>query len=223
MIPGLALLAVDMGKAMLVWTGAAFAVAGVAYATSAPGLLGKRADGRIGAVRLILLLPYFLFTWSRWLLERLVVRDDPWDEVAPGLFVGRWPAGMSLPPGIALVVDMTAELPAAASTRACDYLCLPCLDAAVPPRRPFAALARRIAAFRGRVYVHCALGHGRSATMATAVLLCRGVAPTVGEGIRMLRRARPRVRLGARQVAFLETLESELKDSPRAAEALGRA
>jgi len=192
------------------WGGAAFTTSGLAYATGAPWLLGKGTNGHIRTVAFVALLPYFLLTWTRWLLEWGVLRETAWDEVAPGLFLGRWPGGGRLPAEVGLVVDVTAELPAARIGRSREYTCLPTLDATAPEPRAFATLARRIALSSVPVYVHCALGHGRSATLAAAVLLLRGRASDVPEALGQLRAVRPRVRLEACQRRLLESFALDL-------------
>jgi protein-tyrosine phosphatase len=197
------------GWSLLLWPGAAFSLVGLAYLASAPGLLGKRPDGRIGLASLLAFLPYLLLIWGIWIARRLS-RENPWDEVAPGLFLGSWPASGRLPPGVAVVVDMTAEFPARSSVvLGHDYICLPTLDTGVPALGSFASVARRVAGSAAPVYVHCGVGHGRSALMAAAILLCRGVVRTQPEAIDVLRTARPRVRLGANQRLFLNAFETQ--------------
>jgi hypothetical protein len=199
---------------VLAWCGAAFSIAGVAHLASAPWLLGKGRDGGMNAASLLVLLPYFLVTWGRWQLEWWLSPENPWDEVAPGLFLGRWPGTSPLPPGVEIVVDMTAELPAPSwLVGACEYVSLPTLDTMAPDRARFAEVARRVAESHVPAYLHCALGHGRSATMAAAVLLSRRIAGTVPEALHRLRAARPRVRLEATQLRLLETYERELRDT----------
>ena len=199
---------------LLAWCGAAFSIAGVAHVTSAPWLLGKGRDGRMNAVSLLVLLPYFLVTWGRWQLEWWLSSEKPWDEVAPGLFLGRWPGRSRLPPRVEIVVDMTAELPAPSwLVGACEYVSLPTLDTTAPDRARFAEVARQVAESPVPAYIHCALGHGRSATMAAAVLLSRRIAGTVPEALHRLRAVRPRVRLEASQLRLLEVYERELRDA----------
>jgi protein-tyrosine phosphatase len=67
-------------------------------------------------------------------------------------------------------------------------------------------LSREIADWPGAVYIHCAVGHGRSATVAAAVLLARGLAANPREAVALLRRSRPLVRLTRVQRCVLERL-----------------
>ena len=54
------------------------------------------------------------------------------------------------------------------------------------------------------VLVHCAHGHGRSATVLAAVLIAEGQARGVDDAEGLLKAQRPRVRLNARQRAALK-------------------
>jgi protein-tyrosine phosphatase len=66
-----------------------------------------------------------------------------------------------------------------------------------------------IAAFPGRVYVHCAVGRGRSALVVAAVLLQRGVVKTPDEAREFLQAKRSVVRLNAEQRHFLAQYYSQ--------------
>lgn len=196
---------------VLAWWGVAFSIAGAAHVASAPWVLAKGREGGMGAASMLVLLPYFLVTWGRWQLEWWLSSENAWDEVAPGLFVGRWPGRSPLPPGVGLVVDMTAELPAPRwLVGAYEYVSLPTLDMSAPDRTRFAEVARLVAESPVPAYLHCAMGHGRSATMAAAVLLRRRVVKTIPEALDRLRAVRPRVRLEASQRRLLAAYEREL-------------
>ena len=54
----------------------------------------------------------------------------------------------------------------------------------------------------GRAFVHCAQGHGRTGLFALALLLRRGSVQTIEDGVGLLRRLRPAVRLNREQVEF---------------------
>jgi protein-tyrosine phosphatase len=85
------------------------------------------------------------------------------------------------------------------------YYCLPVLDNGCPTQAQLcegaAWLKENLA--RGPVYVHCAAGHGRSATVVIAYLLSVGTVRTVEEGFALLRSKRPRVYLNPDQRAGL--------------------
>jgi protein-tyrosine phosphatase len=101
-------------------------------------------------------------------------------------------------------VDLTAEFPEPRGVRTGrTYLCVPILDGAATDEQTLRELIDKIVAWPGGVYIHCAMGHGRSAMVAAAVLLARGLAVTAGEAEQSLRRGRPGVRLNRAQHALL--------------------
>lgn len=201
---------------LFAWSGLAFCVVGLAYFTSSPWLLGKRESGRIHRGVLLLLLPYFCAAWASWWVSRVSSRERPWDEITPGLFLGRWPALDGLPDRADLVVvDLTAEFPRASSIGPDrPYFCLPTLDTATPSVAAVAGVAERIAQSSSPTYVHCALGHGRSAALVAAILLRRGAVASVPEATALLRSVRPGVGLSRVQESVLEEVALRFRAHP---------
>ena len=114
-----------------------------------------------------------------------------------------------LPDGIELVVDLTAEFAMAKGiANGRDYICMPTLDTGAPGQEAFVSALRRISECDGGVFIHCASGHGRSAMLAAAVLIDKGIARTAEEAERILQQARPGIRLKPAQKAMLEDLAS---------------
>jgi protein-tyrosine phosphatase len=195
---------------LLLWPGLSFVLLGAAYAGLGPRLLGKRPDGRLAWWAMLLLFPYLLLTWGVWHLQRLLGREAACNEVAPGLWVGRRPFARELPPGVTLVVDLTAEFRAARGVGAGrTYLCLPTLDAGTPDERALRELAAQVAGWTGGVYIHCALGHGRSALLAAVVLMERGLAGDAKQAEALLRQARPGIGLKPAQRRLLRKMWAE--------------
>jgi hypothetical protein len=188
----------------LLWPALVCLAVAAGYLGVGPRVLGKRRDGTRPAFMHVLMLPYLGVAWLVWRLLRRRKRIEPYDRVAPGVLVARRLYPHELPPGVALVVDMTAEFDEPRGIReAAPYLAVPVLDGAVPSEADYLELVDRLAAVEGDVLVHCAAGHGRSATVAGGVLLRRGVARTVDEAVSMLERARPTVDLEPHQRAML--------------------
>jgi protein-tyrosine phosphatase len=193
---------------LLFWPATSFMLVGLGYLGLGARVFGKRGDGTLGMVALIVLAPFLLYTRVMWHMLRLVRREPACNEVAPGLYVGRWPRPGDLPPEVAIVVDMTAEFsPARGVCEGRRYVCLPTLDGSVPSLRHLARLVDEIAAADGPIYAHCAEGHGRSGMLATALVLRRGIAKSVDEAIDGLRAARPGIRLAAAQRALVAQLQ----------------
>ena len=180
---------------VLAWPALSAALLAVCYLLGAPGLLGKRPDGTRAVWAWLPFGPYLAFTLVVHHLARLLP-EPALDEVAPNLFVGRRVLAHELPAGIQRVVDLTAELhePRGVRQRA-HYRCLPTLDATVPDPAGLAALVEELARLEEPLFLHCAQGHGRSATLAAAILLRRGACADPDAAEALMRRARPGIRL----------------------------
>jgi protein-tyrosine phosphatase len=201
---------------LLCWPGASFLLVAAAYAGLGPRVFGKRRDGRLAWWAVVLLLPYLGLAWLVWYVQRSLSREPCCSPAAPGLWFGRRPYGHELPPGVSLVVDLTAEFPEPRGVRTGrTYLCAPILDGAATDEQTFRELIDKINAWPGGVYVHCAMGHGRSAMVAAAVLLARGLATTAGEAERLLRRVRSGVRLNRAQRVLLTAAAHRVAAGPR--------
>jgi protein-tyrosine phosphatase len=194
------------------WLGVSFGLVGSAYLGLGPRMLGKRSDGRIAWWAVLFFLPYLLPTWLVWHILRFSSREDCCNEIAPRLWLGRRPLAHELRPGTDLIVDLTSEF--TAPVRSADgrtYRCVPVLDGSVPMDAVFRQIAEEIAAWPGQVYIHCAMGHGRSATVAAAVLLLRGIAADPRESVALLRKARPGVGLGRVQRRMLDRFAAQAR------------
>ncbi|MDB5296041.1 MAG: hypothetical protein JWO31_2024, partial [Phycisphaerales bacterium] len=179
-----------------------------------PRLLGKRADGSFGPAAAVLHLPYLLLSLGVWHLAAAARGSRDASLVAPGLWVGRRPRPSDVPADVTTVVDLTAELPARRAVRRRGaYVAFPILDGHVPPTPALVALARRLAADPGVVYVHCAQGHGRAGLVAACVLVARGLAADPAGAVRLMRFARPKVRLTRSQSRRLKEVVAVLRPS----------
>lgn len=183
------------------WPTLSATVFGLAYAGLGPRAIGKQPGGRLHPALRLLHLPTLLLGSAVWHLQRVLGREAPLDEVAPGVWVGRWPYPSELPPEIGLVVDLTCEFsPHPEVLARCDYLALPTLDG-TPPTREQLTQVQQLRDHPGPILFHCAQGHGRSATCAALLLLARGIASSVEEAEALMRQARPGIRLKTAQRA----------------------
>ena len=184
---------------LLLWPALGFVLVAYAYARGRPGVFGTRADGRRAGWARVVFAPIGVWIELLSLLEGWTVREAPAHEVAPGLWVARRPTASNLPPGTRLVVDLTAEFRPYRGVRDLPHRFLPTLDATSPDLEAAGPLLEEIDATEGAVVIHCASGHGRSATLAAAVLLRRGLAADPDEAVAKLKAVRPGVRLSAGQ------------------------
>ncbi len=197
----------------LLWlnTGLACLGLGSGYARFGPRVMFKRDDGTMPAATYLIYWPYFVVSeFSFWAFKTLT-KEEPCHEIAPGLFHGRrlspGEEGILEARGIKGVLDLTSEF---AETRfmreAPAYLCLPLLDATAPTaeelEKGLAWLKENMS--KGPVYVHCALGHGRSTTLVAAYLLSVGSTRGIDETLAFIKSKRPGAKLHARQRRLLE-------------------
>jgi hypothetical protein len=149
---------------LLLWPAAALACVAGGYLWAGPGVMRKNAAGRQDWTATWLLAPYrFVAALSRrWFLAGL-----PAAEVLPGLWIGGYPS--ALPAPNCGVLDLCAEYPQALAVReGTPYRTVPMLDLVAPSEEELIAALAAVDDLRkqGPVLVHCALGLGRSATVA---------------------------------------------------------
>jgi hypothetical protein len=185
-----------------------FVLLAAAYAGAGPRLLLKRATGRRSVFAWLLFAPYFLLNALTFGLYRLLSREPAYVQIAPNLFFGRrLTAREAEAAGWVNILDLAAEFPAALVPAV--YRSLPILDATAPTENELRSAVEWIAAAvgSGPVYVHCALGHGRSACVVIAYLLSVRAVGTVAEGVQRLQSLRPGVRLHPPQLRLLRRFE----------------
>ncbi|MFT3921168.1 MAG: protein-tyrosine phosphatase family protein [Myxococcales bacterium] len=185
---------------ILVWPAFSLVIVAYGYLVAGPAVLGKQADGTLYWPHALLLMPYFSAAECAWYLVRVLGREDPWHEVARGLYLGRRVQHWELPARVGLVLDMTAEFVEPIEVRSDRvYVCVPALDASVPSVEALVSGIERVASFEGNIYVHCAAGHGRSAMAMAVLLVARGIAQDLDHAVDLMRQARPRVKLRTTQ------------------------
>ncbi len=180
----------------LLWPAAGLALVAAGYFGLGPGIFRKTAGQLPLSTRFVL----FLLLLGHRLNHRYYRRQcRPWDEVAPGVLVGRLltdaEAAVAVRQGVTTVLDLTAEFPEAAPFRALTYRNLPILDLTAPTQAQLHEAVAFIAteAAKGTVYIHCKAGFSRSAAVAGAYLLASGAAATVEDAVAHLRQARPSI------------------------------
>jgi len=197
----------------LLWLSAALIIVAFAWIRRGHEVFGKRPDGRRALTSTIILLPYLLLIWSTWRIALLASRESAYDRIDPGLLLGRRSRAHESVPCVDVIVDLTCEFsePSTLSRRD-GYICFPVIDGA-PPRdaEGWIELVQRIDWPERSVFVHCAQGHGRTATLAISMLLYAGRASTVDEALSLVRAARPGAGLGSAQRTFLMGVCARLK------------
>jgi hypothetical protein len=195
------------------WSGIAFIGIGLAYAGIGPRMLLKRSDGRLSPLSYLIYTPYFLLNEVSYWLVRWKKNFVPFTEITPGLLLGcrlRPGDARTLEPfGVSAVLDLTSEFTEPIFLRCREaYLCLPILDTCPPTWEQLTEGVAWIQEQRdaGRtVYVHCALGHGRSALFVMAYLIHTRAVSTE-KALAHVQEQRPGVCLSSSQASRLREI-----------------
>lgn len=187
------------------WLGACFFCVGSSYGFESTALFGKNAAGKMASVNRVFLLPYLFYTRFTWNILRYVIREDVFNELIPGVFIGRKTVAGELDKKINLIIDLTCEFEEAVEVKENrEYVCFQMLDGFVPRPEDLKKIAEMIKNYNGAIYIHCAQGHGRTGLVACAVVAAKGLAKTPKEALDFVISKRPKVRLNSIQRAFLE-------------------
>jgi len=199
----------------LVWTGISCGLVATAYWLNAPGIFGKRPDGRMGLLQATILLPYRLLAQTVWWINTRLSAEPAWHRVDDRLVVGRRLLNHEVPTGINAVLDLTCEFAETHRLRFLTYRCLPMLDASIPAIRPLLAAVQEAAAQPGTLYIHCAQGHGRTGMIAALVMAARTeLTPEVA--LARLQQIRPGIVLNRHQHELLGRMGPELVQARQA-------
>jgi diacylglycerol kinase (ATP) len=191
--------------------GIAFIGVGLAFMLKTPGMFMKADNGQLSFLSYLIFWPYLTVNYAFLRLYRFLSQENPIDEILPGLYLGRKlchaDKGRFTQVNINAVVDVTSEWSEARFIlKNYAYLCVPVLDMCAPTRQQLHEAVAWIKAQlkHGGVFVHCAAGHGRSATIVAAYLLHTKKVTRVQEAIDFIKNKRPKISLVQRQLAVLQ-------------------
>ena len=188
---------------ILLWPAASFALVGLAYVKLGPMIFGKDDNGRLAPFVVLVLLPYLLYLWTIWYLVRIFRRENAYDEICPDLVIGRRLLSFEVPERIEHVIDLTCEFNESKNMSDLNYYSFPILDGSTPDPTKFGQWLDQVVNLPGKKYIHCAEGHGRTGLFAAAYLVKSGRSESVDEALEVLKGARPLLRLGSKQLAYL--------------------
>jgi protein-tyrosine phosphatase len=180
----------------LLWPAAALGMTAAAYFGLGPGIF-RKSDGRLPLSTRFVLAPILIGHYLSLAFYRR--RCRAWDEVTPGVLLGRvlteLEAAEAVAHGVTAVLDLTAEFSEAEAFRKLRYRNLPILDLTAPTPEQLREAAAFIAneAALGTVYVHCKIGYSRSAAVVGAYLLETGQATTPEDAVALQRQVRPSI------------------------------
>ncbi len=185
-----------------------------------PRLL-KNSSGRRGIGSWMIFCPYFLLNEYLLWIHRNIGRELAFVEICPNLFLGRKLTAQEATYGIdnfdwVADLDLAAELSEVLPLRNLPgYRSLPLLDATAPtPQQMDDAINwLKQATADGAVYVHCALGHGRSACIVVAYLIATELVSTPEGGVQRLQELRCGVRLNSDQLKAVRRFQEGCKSA----------
>ena len=175
-----------------------------------PNLFLKNATGSLSVMSYLIFWPYFMLNMIALGLFRVFYREKVFDEIVPNLYIGMklWFIDYQqfTLKGIKSTLDLTSEF---GETRFIqtgqNYLCIPLLDTTAPTLDQLTEAISWITAHlsKGPVFIHCALGHGRSATVVAGFLIQHEIVSEVKEAVAFIKAIRPKVSLHPNQLAIL--------------------
>ena len=191
------------------WTAFSAGVIGVAYLGPVPKVMGKRPDGVVPWWRTLMFGPFVLFTVGMGVVKVRLGREPVFNAVATGVYVGRRCRAKDLPADVKVVVDLTCERtePLGMRTRE-SYHSLPTFDGTAPEAHAYRVLLGELVGETRPIYIHCAMGHSRAATVAAGVLIGRGVVDSAHEAERLMKSVRPKVHFTHEQRRLVESYAS---------------
>jgi hypothetical protein len=193
------------------WPALSFGAVGAGYAGIGPRIFGKRRVGTMAWANSVILAPFLLYTWTVWHLVRLVTREPPANTLGEDLIIGRRLLGHELPGDIRRIIDLTAEFPEPLALRGHPgYRCFPMLDASTPDPDQLLSLVEEISRGTGKLFIHCAQGHGRTGLLTACLLMASAKASDTDESLELIQRVRPLARVSSFQRAFLRQIEPKL-------------
>ena len=187
---------------ILLYPAISFGLVSIAYLTDSVGIFGKRKNGRINLLNKIALFPYLAYVLLIWHLVNIFRRERTHDRISPDLFIGR--RTRIIPDTVKSIVDLTCEFEEYDDLlKGHHYLSVPILDGCPPDKVHFSEVLHKIANMPKPIYIHCAEGHGRTGTVAAALLLYEKTVQGPDEAMALIQSARPKARLGKSQYDYL--------------------
>lgn len=202
---------------IFIYISVSLALVALAYLLTEPACLSKNANGKHSVWGWLFYAPYFLLCRLSFTLYRISTREPAHVTVATNLAFGRRPSNHeTLASSWVNVLDLAVELPAVKVVRKiAGYQSIPILDGTAPTEQELHLAIEWIiqSVTTGQTYVHCALGHGRSACVIIGFLISTGSVGSVNEGVELLRSLRPHVHLNSAQLSVLAELKPIAKSN----------
>lgn len=182
----------------------------IGYGSNNTKVFLKKPSGKMSFFGYILYWPYFLINYLNLALFRVLAKENAIDEIHDGIYLGCKPyqrdRGIFEELMIRSTLDVTSEFSEAKFILdSHEYLNIPILDTFPPTISQLKVAVEWLVKQRerGPVFIHCALGHGRSATIVAGYLLRKGIFTSVSATLEGMKSIRPGVGLNSSQLQVL--------------------
>lgn len=178
----------------------------IVYALNKPNWFLKSYKGKVNTFILILNLPWLIFTFIVWHIQRIFSNENRFDQITgTNIFIGRRLLSHELPQYINVVIDLTCEFNEPFFNKVA-YINIPLLDAVAPSQEIFTTIEDLKNKLIGKsVFIHCAQGHGRTALFTSILLVKLGVASNYCEAHKLILSSRPKATMSGSQKKFLNS------------------
>ncbi|MCI4624786.1 MAG: dual specificity protein phosphatase family protein [Candidatus Magnetoovum sp. WYHC-5] len=171
----------------------------------------KRKNGTLTLISYLIYWPYLVVDYIILYIIRVVRKENVYDEILSGLYLGGrlWLFDKKDPliKKIDYVLDLTSEFTEPFFFRnKAGYLCIPLIDHHAPTLDELTYGVTWLVEQhkKGYVYVHCAMGHGRSAIFVVAYVMFVNRLNSVEHAIEFVKTKRPVIRLNKKQIEVIE-------------------
>ena len=173
---------------ILIWPALNTSILAIAYILNKPTFIaGKQKNGKINYFLLIINAPWLVLSWLTWILIYFISKENKVDKVnGTNWFISSYPGLRYKENDYQLIVDLTSEFPRPIN-HGSNYICFPNLDGV-----PLSNLPESLSINpESKVLVHCAQGHGRSATWSSIALTKLGIFPNTKSAYSAIKASRP--------------------------------
>ena len=188
---------------LLLWPALSFGLVSIAYFGAGVIIFGKRPNGTLSPGRSLLLAPFLAYLTLVWHLVRYFSRESAFNQLTENVFIGRRLLSHERPTHFDHIVDLTCEFNEPLGLRSSGYISFPTLDGHFPFPDVLLQRVAQIAKLDGNIFVHCAQGHGRTATFSIAYLLHVGISTSVEDAVNYVLERRPDAHLNRSQRSML--------------------
>ena len=178
----------------------------IVYALNKPNWFLKSYKGKVNTFILILNLPWLIFTFIVWHIQRILSKENSCNQITgTNIFIGRRLLSDELPQDINVVIDLTCEFNEPFFKNVV-YINIPLLDAIAPSQEIFTIIDDLKNKIIGKsVFIHCAQGHGRTALFTSILLVKLGISSNYCDAHKLILISRPKATLSGSQERFLNS------------------